>query len=463
MSRSRLRRVIASRVLCAAAVALLAGCSALGARAAPEEDADALGMRSNPERYVLVTVDNEPWAMQTRAGATTRGYDTAVRYRVSSRARATVQELSSSYHLREVRGWPIPALKVHCVVFELPGGAERETVLAQLRSEPGVRLAQPLQTFATASSAADSTTGPTANLAATYNDPYLDLQRSLQQMAIPAAHRWSRGRGVRVAVIDTGIDTRHPDLVGRIAESRNFIDRDQTSFESDRHGTSVAGLIAALAGNSEGIVGVAPEVKLIALKACWQLDDASDAAVCNSFTLAQALAAAIDAHANVINLSIAGPSDPLLEQLVSTADRSGVVVVGAVPPSDNAPAGVALAFPARASGVIAVDISRPRSSPSRDIPAPGDDIFTLTPAGGYGFASGSSLATAQVSGVVALLLARQRDLTSEQVRTLLTAATERMPTPQGELASVNACAALAAMLSEGPCPGPLLARSKIAQ
>jgi len=458
MSRLRSRTVALCAMCTVGVMVLLAGCSSLGARTTPEVDAATLDMRSNPERYILVTVDNEPWAMQTRAGSTTRGYDTAVRYKVSSRALATVQQLSTAYRLREVNAWPIPALRVHCVVFELPGEAEREAVLARLRGEPGVRLAQPLQTFATASSTADSTTGSTR----VYNDPYLDLQRSLQQMAIPAAHRFSRGRGIRIAVIDTGVDTRHPDLAGRIAESHNFIDRDQASFERDRHGTSVAGLIAALAGNSEGIVGVAPEVKLIALKACWQLDAASDAAVCNSFTLAQAIAAAIDARANVINLSIAGPSDPLLEELVTTADRGGVVVVGAVAPAGAAPAAAALAFPARAPGVIAVDVARPRSNPSSDIPAPGDDIFTLTPAGGYGFASGSSLAAAQVSGVVALLLARQRHLTSNQVRALLAAGTERMPTPQGELASLNACAALAVMLGEGSCPGLLLARGKIA-
>jgi len=439
------------RRLCLVGVALLlAGCSGLVAGTSPDVDVATLAMRENPERYILVTVENEPAAMQTRAGSTTRGYDTAVRYKVSSRARATVQSLSSAYRLREVRAWPIPALRVHCVVFELPGGAEREAVLAQLRREPAVRVAQPLQTFATASSTA------------AYNDPYLDLQRSLQQMGIPAAHRWSRGRGVKVAVIDTGVDTHHPDLAGRISESRNFIDSDEENFERDRHGTSVAGLIAALAGNSEGIVGVAPEVALIALKACWQLDPASDAAVCNSFTLAQGIAAAIDARAQVINLSIAGPSDPLLEELVSVADRNGVVVVGAVPPSGTAQAG-ASGFPARVPGVIAVDISRPRSTPSGHIDAPGDDIFTLTPAGGYGFASGSSLATAQVSGVVALLLSRQRHLTSGQVRTLLTGATERVSTPHGEVASLNACAALAAMLGEGPCPVLLLAKGKTAR
>jgi hypothetical protein len=445
-----MRTSLILRRLCLVGVVLLhAGCSSFVARTSPEADHATLAMRANPDRYILVTVENEPTAMQTRAGSTTRGYDTAVRYKVSSRARATVQSLSNTYRLREVRSWPIPALRVHCIVFELPGGTEREAVLAQLRRDPSVRVAQPLHTFATTSSTA------------AYNDPYLDLQRSLQQMAIPAAHRWSRGRGVRVAVIDTGVDTHHPDLAGRISESRNFIDGDEKSFERDRHGTSVAGLIAALAGNSEGIVGVAPEVALIVLKACWQLDPASDAAVCNSFTLAQGLAAAIDARAHVINLSIAGPSDPLLEELVSVADRNGVVVVGAVAPLGSK-LSEASSFPAQAPGVIAVDISRPGSRPSANIHAPGDDIFTLTPAGGYGFASGSSLATAQVSGVVALLMSRQRGLTSGQVRTLLTAATERVPTPQGELASLNACAALAAMLGEGPCPHLLLARDKTA-
>ena len=209
--------------------------------------------------------------------------------------------------------------------------------------------------------------------------------------------------------------------------------------------------------------GFAPELRQhgIAIRVTWQLDPASDAAVCNSFTLAQGLAAAIDAGAQVINLSLAGPSDPLLEELVSVADRTGVIVVGAVPPSGSAQSD-APGFPAHAPGVIAVDISRPGSPPSADIQAPGDDIFTLTPAGGYGFASGSSLATAQVSGVVALLLSRQPRLTSGQVRTLLRDATERVPTPQGELASLNACAALAAMLGEGPCPHLLLARDKTA-
>ena len=429
------------RSLCVIAVAMLhAGCSTLRAGSPTDANGVAESMRSNPDRYILVTLRNEPTPFATRVGSSPRGYDAATRYAVSARTNSVARQLSSAYGLREVRSWPIPALEVHCVVFELPDGADRDAILAQLQREPEVQVAQPLQTFAT------------AGAEVTYNDPYLDLQRSLRQMAIPAAHRWSRGRGVRVAVIDTGIDTRHPDLAGRIRESRNFIDRDDTRFDRDRHGTEVAGLIAATAGNREGIVGIAPEVEIIALKACWQLEPASDAAVCNSFTLAQGIAAAIDARAHVINLSVAGPDDPILEQLVSAADRSGIVVVGAVASPAGAHAAAASGFPASAPRVIAVDVARPRSIPSKEIYAPGDDIFTLAPAGEYGFASGSSLATAQVSGVVALLLSRQHRLSSDEVRSLLSGATERISTPDGELASLNACAALAAMLGEGSCP-----------
>ncbi|MGQ0836631.1 MAG: S8 family peptidase [Gammaproteobacteria bacterium] len=389
---------------------------------------ETVAVREEPERFVLVTLRNVPASLPSRAGSTIRGYDAATPYSVSARNRSIARALARAHNLREVMSWPIAATRVHCIVFELPAEAAREAILARLAREPDVLHAQPLNTFVAAGASGG------------YNDPYVDLQRSLQQMAIPAAHRWSRGSGVRVAVIDTGIDTRHPDLAGRVLSSRNFIDRDRARFDRDRHGTEVAGIIAALADNSVGIVGVAPEVQVLAIKACWQLRSDADEAVCNSFTLAQGLAAAIDARADLINLSVVGPTDPLLADLISEAARRGIIVVGAA------------GFPGRASDAIAVDVARPLSISAQHFYAPGDDIFTLTPTGGYGFASGSSLATAHVSGVVALLLSRNRHLRADEVRALLSAATRRLSTPLGDLQSINACAALAQMLGEGPCP-----------
>ena len=110
-----------------------------------------------------------------------------------------------------------------------------------------------------------------------YNDPYVGLQRGFQQMDVAEAHPWSRGEGVKVAIIDTGADIRHPDLRGNIAAAANFVDSDDAQFQRDRHGTEMAGVIAAVANNREGIVGVAP-ARAFVFKACWQARADADAA-----------------------------------------------------------------------------------------------------------------------------------------------------------------------------------------
>src|ERR1700742_1477368 len=150
-------------------------------------------------------------------------------------------------------------------------------------------------------------------------------------MDVADAHPWSRGEGVKVAIIDTGVDIQHPDLRDSIAAAVNFVDADDAQFQRDRHGTEMAGVIAAIANNGEGIVGIAPKAQLLVFKACWQTRSDADAARCNSFTLARALTAAFDAHAQVVNLSLAGPDDPLLGDLIREGQHRGVLFVGAAP------------------------------------------------------------------------------------------------------------------------------------
>jgi subtilisin family serine protease len=123
---------------------------------------------------------------------------------------------------------------------------------------------------------------------------------------------------VTVAIIDTGVDVGHPDLDRHTISQRNFVNTDSREFKLDRHGTEVAGVIGAVADNGVGIVGIAPDARLLALKACWQPSAGASRAVCNSFTLAQALEATIVAHADIVNLSLAGPPDPLLARLATT-------------------------------------------------------------------------------------------------------------------------------------------------
>jgi subtilisin family serine protease len=411
------------RQACAALLACgLAGCAGLPG-AGGDAAAAATQLRSAPARLILLTVANPAQTLALHAGSSLRGYDGMPLYAESDSARASLAALEQDYALHEVAGWPIQPLQVHCVVLEIPDGSSREELLARLGRDPRVSLAQPLYSFAT--------------LGAGYNDPYFGLQRGFAQIDAADAQQWSRGEGVRVAVIDTGLDSAHPDLQGRIQARRNFVDDDARQFDADRHGTEVAGIIAADANNREGIVGVAPGVRILALKACWQVQPLADGAQCNSFTLAQALTIAIESGAQVINLSLGGPADPLLRQLVEYAYKRGIVVVGAVPPDGRIDG-----FPVGVPGVIAVDTAERPAAGGAVLHAPGRAVLTLTPGGHYDFVSGSSLAAAHVSGAVALLLALEPRLDAAAVQNLL------QRTGSG---SINVCAAVAALRPASAC------------
>ena len=395
-------------------------------------------VRTQAQQFIVVAVANPVTGRPAAVGGTAHGYGSGATYRVGASAASAVRDLARQYSLILVSEWPIEQLQVHCVMFRIPPGTTREAMIDKLRTDKRVLIVQPLNEFESAS------TLPTPG----FDDPYAKLQANVHALDVAEAHRLSRGAGIRVAVIDTGIDTQHPDLVGRTALTRNYVDDDATQFRSDRHGTQIAGLIAAADNNGIGIVGVAPGVKLMAYKACWQ-PSASSAGRCNSFTLAQALADALTARAQVVNLSLVGPSDPLLEALVDKAVEAGVVVVGA------ASADPRLAFPGRLPRVLAVGEAESAFAAGNSVAgilrAPARDLVTLVPNGHYDFASGSSLATAQISGVVALLLAKDSRIGIDRIRTLLERSSERHDTTRGPFVSVNACAALAQLVRGASC------------
>jgi subtilisin family serine protease len=395
-------------------------------------------VRESPDQYLVLAVHNDDIATSINVGSTGRGYDSGNGYGQSARARKLLADIARDYHLQAVNSWPIQALQMECVVFKslnMTPPTPITTIVEQLRHDKRVELAQPLNTFVTNTVSNDETN-------------YQDMQLGMQRMNVPGAHQWSRGRGVRVAVIDTGMDTTHHELTQRIAAKRNFVDNDQSQFNHDRHGTAVAGVIAANLSDGKGIVGVAPEAELIALKACWQLQADRDDARCNSFTLAQALAGAIDARAHIINLSIIGPTDALLTALVERAQSQGIIVVGAADSSHQS------MFPADVSGVIAVTAMEQSASSTNTINAPGRDVLTLIPGDRYDFRSGSSIATAEVSGTIALLLASQTNqplLGSKRIRELLVSSTAT--SDKDNYSSVNACRALSQLLNREGCEG----------
>lgn len=420
-----------NRLLCIlGCVWLLAGCAM--SRSVPAESLND----SDPTRFVVVTLRNEAAPSIPRAGSTVRGYEPQTSYALAPATRASAKAVATAHGLREVAAWPIGLLGIHCVVYELPPGADRNATLERLRRDSRVETAQPYQSFATLTTDSDVTSA---------SDPYRPLQRNLDMMDVAGAHLWSRGEGVRVAIIDTGIDASHPDLAGRVVKQENFVDGGK-SIARDRHGTAVAGVIAAVENNSQGIVGVAPAARLYAMRACWPAPRDDARAVCSTLTLAKALAAAIEARIDIVNLSLTGPSDPLLTRLIEVGLRRGVVFVGAAPPT-----GDGNVFPTGIAGVISVDAAGAKASADSVLFAPGSEVLTLVPDGRYDFLSGSSLAAASVAGGIALLLARDRNLGADNARELLARSSRKVNTSQGEAASVNLCAAMAALMHQAAC------------
>jgi subtilisin family serine protease len=411
---------LAALVLSALVLSGLAGAPATADTAASKFDTG--------HQFVVVTFANDPYRPPARAGSTGRRY-AGGSYGLAEGARSNAHRVAATYSLRQVASWPIKQLGVHCVVYEIPDSRSITEVLATLTRDPRITLAQPLQEFHTLT----SETAP-----GTYNDPLYGLQTNLAALDIPAAHQRAQGAGIKVALIDTGVDTTHPDLRERISGTRSFVTADSltpaaaalkptAAASSYRHGTAMAGLIAAVANNKVGIVGIAPLARIEVFEACWQLKPNSDAAACNTFTLAQALAAALEARIPLINLSIAGPADPLLSALVQSGLKRGVIFVGSA-------ADVADAFPTNIHGVIgAANSDDPQRAQGQHDPGPHDQgnggeatlaapathVLTLRPDAQYDFESGTSVAAAELTGVAALLLSANNHLTADSIVSLL--------------------------------------------
>jgi subtilisin family serine protease len=385
-----------------------------------------------PPPRIVVAFANQPEAAPGPAGTTGRRY-VGSGYGVAQDAQLKARRVAARYGLRQVASWPIRVLAMHCLVYEITGGRTAPEVLAALAHDPQVVLAEPLNEFHTLT-AADA-----AAPAAPYNDPLYDLQTNMRALGIPTAHQRTQGAGVRIALIDTGVDSQHPDLRGRILETRSFLTPAHRPAGLQRHGTAMAGIIAAVANNHLGIVGIAPRAQLLVYEACWQLRPNDDAAACNTFTLAQALAAALESGAPVINLSLGGPADALLDALIEVGLKRGVVFVGAAAAGDAD-------FPTAVAGVLAAAPSE-SALPAGALPVPSRHVLTLRPEGDYDFESGSSVAAAELTGVVALLMsASPARLTAPRLIALLrdSGGAARGPDPP----PVNAAVALARL--DGP-------------
>jgi len=262
--------------------------------------------------------------------------------------------------------------------------------------------------------------GPTNSLQA---DQY-----ALAKLKTPQAHRLATGSKMLIAVIDSGIDTSHPEIAGQVADSFDAVDSIDIAHS---HGTAMAGAIIAHAR----LTGTAPAARILAVRA---FDGSGASAEGTTLTILRALDWAVARGARVINMSFAGPNDPEIALGLAAAQRKGVVLVAAA--GNLGPKSPPL-YPAADPNVIAVTATDAQdqllavASRGRHIAvaAPGVDILAPAPGGGYQLSTGTSIAAAQVSGVAALLLELQPGLKPDALRKiLLSTATDLGPKGRDE-------------------------------
>lgn len=278
------------------------------------------------------------------------------------------------------------------------------------------------------------------------------LQYALTKLDASAAHQLAQGRGATVAVIDSGIDRTHPDLA---SVSVNEFDatadgKTRTAALLDSHGTAVAGIISG-----RGTVkGVAPGAKLLSIRA-FKPARPDAAATASTFTILKGMEWAMANGARVLNLSFAGPDDPLLRRAIYTViEQRGIVVAAAGNGGPKAPP----AYPAAYNPVIAVTAidadnrvyERANRGPYIDVAAPGVDILAPTAGKQHQFHSGTSFAAAHVSGLIALMLELNPDLDAEAVQAGLAAGADNFGTDtrREEIGAglINAAASLRQLL-----------------
>ena len=256
-------------------------------------------------------------------------------------------------------------------------------------------------------------------MATTPNDSDYDNQWNMRQMFFPDA--WdviTDASSVIVAVVDTGVDTDHSDLIDNLIAGQNFVsDIDGNVYPDDYddqngHGTHVAGIIGACGNNGTGVAGTAWQVKIMPVRV---LDAEGNG---YTSTIAKGINWAVENGANIINLSLGGKSnDPLLKTAIDNAVAHGVTVIAAAGNHDSFNSSTAVCYPAQYANVIAVAAldadgnvaSYSNYGPAVDFCAPGGDtntaIYSTLNNDTYGYEAGTSMACPHISGLAALLYA----------------------------------------------------------
>ncbi|MFK7896243.1 MAG: S8 family serine peptidase [Myxococcota bacterium] len=240
-------------------------------------------------------------------------------------------------------------------------------------------------------------------------DPYTSLQYGLAVSGVREARGLSKGEGVRIALLDSAPESNHADLA---ATRIRFDEGPPTAPASSReavptgvHGTLMAGVLGAVEGNGFGIAGLAPASELVSIPVCTPEGPAGGR--CTIYHLLQGLDQAYRSESQLVNLSLSGPPNPLLERGVARLEQLGLVVVAAAGNEGTEDKRYPAAYPS-VVGVGAMDREGEAFALSNqgswvEIYAPGVEVLSTIPGDAFAFGNGTSLAAAHVTGALAVI------------------------------------------------------------
>lgn len=334
--------------------------------------ASATQAEINAEEWVVVLEDPRPQRLQ---GFQVSGYSSK-HYKSSRVFKRTATKLAKEYGFKIQQEWFIESIGAYCLIVRFDTDVEAK--ISALKSNTLVRWIQASNEFKTLETI-DKQTGNISR------ETTLSIPKSLT------------GRGVKIGLIDSGISSSHPLLRNAISDNHNVVVGGSTMHkQGERHGTAIASIIAASEEQTFGFSGLAPSAELVAYRGCWE--SASGDTLCNTLSLARALDGLTRSDISILNLSLSGPKDRLLNTLVSRLVENNVIVVTAYDParanSDR--------FPEPQPGVLIVKAME-EQKPSKDqFTAPGQRLVAST-SNSITSMQGHSVATAYTTGILALI------------------------------------------------------------
>jgi hypothetical protein len=375
---------------------------------------------------------------RNNAVQTTLASPTVINELVAELEGNTADELARRHRLRLISLQNFPLINATIGLFRIADRRSAETVRSELATEASVRSVQLNNRYILQEDNAVQREG----------DP---AQYATEKLRLPLAHTLAHGARVTVAVIDSGIDIRHPELANSIVETFDALGSGEGPHF---HGTGIAGAIAA----HSRLIGSAPSAKLLAIRAFGATPSGTQS---TTYVILRSLDFAASHGAQIVNMSFAGPRDSLIERGIATLAAKGIVMVAA---AGNAGAKSPPLYPAANDNVIAVSATDAKdqlfAASNRGgyiaLAAPGADIFLPAPDQKYQMASGTSFAAAYVSGIAALMLERNPALKSDQLRAMLTKTARDLGSPgrddQFGAGEADAYAAVEAAIAAAPGP-----------